>query len=94
MVAAKFKVSRTGDKSQYCGNDWSYQGKVDITKFPADVKPIDFRELLKPQAAEKIQAILKYNGGTQHVSTVSRTSLETAPGGALMSEGTDESIPF
>lgn len=75
LQGKKFKVSRSGGKSPSCGNDWVYQSAVDLTKVPQDIKPYEFREVLRPRPAAEIQAMLNFGAGaSSDVKTVSRAS--------------------
>jgi hypothetical protein len=60
----KFKVSRFGDKSVNCGNDWQIQGKVPESKIPQDdkVRRYRFEEVLAPPSEQKQEAILRAIG--------------------------------
>jgi hypothetical protein len=97
LVGARFKVSRTGEKSYACGNDWKFVGKVDLSKLPPDVKAYDYRDVLKPRPIEEQDSILswamKFN---QSADTVSRNDLQSGEPAYLNQAPPvdDDSIPF
>lgn len=65
LVGKKFKVTRIGDKSKTCGNDWVHvpmEKAVDLSKLPPEAKPYDFKDVLRPLPAEQVQALLNYSG--------------------------------
>lgn len=108
LVGAKFRSSRTGDKSVGCGNDWKFLAKVDISKIitKPEYKPYDFREVLRPRSPEEQQAILDQSARIGTVKTVNRDDLEDLPphgetaaaphtlAGPSLSTMSDEEIPF
>jgi hypothetical protein len=84
LTGCMFTVVRDGEKSAACGNDWSFQKKVDIQKeiaagkLQADVvKPYDFMDLLKPANAATVRSALSSMLGTvgAEPQTFSRESL-------------------
>lgn len=105
LTGCVFTVVRDGEKSAACGNDWSFQKRVDIQKeiasgkLQADViKPYDFMELLRPASPGVVRAALSSMLGTvQHEpETISRDSLSDPfasdePGVATTQES---DIPF
>lgn len=64
LIGRKFRVTRIGDKSKTCGNDWSLVAgaPADLSKLPPELKPFDFKDALRPLPAAQIQSILNYAG--------------------------------
>jgi hypothetical protein len=88
LTGCMFTVVRDGEKSAACGNDWSFQKKVDLQKeiasgkLQADVvKPYDFMELLKPANSATVRSALSAMLGTvgTEPQTFSRDSLAADP---------------
>lgn len=106
LVGAMFTVVRDGEKSASCGNDWSFQKKVDLQKeiasgkLQADVvKPYDFMDLLKPSNPGVVRAALSSMLGTQVVEpeTVSRDSFLSDPFASdepVSTTASTEDVPF
>lgn len=105
LTGAIFAVVRDGDKTAACGNDWSFQKKLDIAKeiqagrLQADVvKPFEFMELLAPANPVLVKAALNasFGGASSHEpETVSRSVLDAfGSEDPAVSSAAESDIPF
>lgn len=104
LMGAMFTVVRDGEKSAACGNDWSFQKKVDLQKEVSSgkltaevVKSYDFTELLKPSNAGVVRAALSSMlGSVPEPETISRESLRDpfASDEPVSSNTAESDIPF
>jgi len=61
LFGKKFKVSRLGEKSASCGNDWSnvpIKTPLELAKLPDYLQPLNFLELLKPLSKKEMLEIV------------------------------------
>lgn len=90
LTGYKVVITRDGEKSPKCGNDFQLKEKVDLTKLTADVaKPFDWEKILEPLPTSVVEARIRF-GGAQ-VATQKREVVQGQQGTANAGE---DDIPF